>query len=434
MAIPAFEFGVHLLLDLILLLYLKQGKMLVLPKCWRQYFAILYLVVESMVIHVAIAWSNIYLLLLFQMVSYGILLTIWDGRFSLINWYYALCYLLISNCIRTEIGLTSQKVLGYDILYESRPLIFAAAMIGCVLCIRLCLTGVRWFAEKHPFRVNYATFALSLFSAVPYLFVRGIEHWLPVTNEEISGFIGVALACSCALSLIIIVGSTWQVSIAEYRRQIAQIESILERQQISFALKIEAIDNVKRNYHDMKNVLLYLEKNGIDEQASQQIRRIMGDIKQYEILQKTGNDAIDFILGEKLAVCNEKNISCNPYIDGSVLNFMEPVDICVIFGNALDNAIECCERQEDPARRQINIKATKQKEMVLLLFRNSCLTPPRMDRPFFTSKEDPKNHGYGLFNIRAAVEKYGGEMSVCTDDGEFRLTILFPVPQEAWPR
>lgn len=422
-------FSIVLLTDALLLLYFSQGQMFVRPRYARQWLGFLLLPAAVMAVARLLSLNFLespYPLLISELMMYGIFLALWQGRFTLTNWYYALCYLLISNCVRTEVFLLGVKIFGFG---ESSPEVYITVILAGTLGIRWCLTAVRYFVQKHTWNINYAILALSLLSTVPYMFVRGLAYWLPVSNNDINGFVCAALASSCLLSLIITVGSTIQISKAEYQRQLIQMQSIMERQQSQFALKLGAIDEVNRKYHDMKNILLYLEKHGVDAEASEQIRRMMGEIKPCEMLQKTGNDAVDIILNEKLTLCTEKSISCVPYIDGTVLNFIEPVDICIIFGNAMDNAIECCERYQDSVYRRINVKVAEKNGMVILLFRNSCLDSPRLDEPFFTSKADMDNHGFGLSNIRVAAEKYGGEVSVRTEDGEFRLTIALPAPQ-----
>ena len=44
-----------------------------------------------------------------------------------------------------------------------------------------------------------------------------------------------------------------------------------------------------------------------------------------------------------------------------------------------------------------------------------------------TSKHDKDNHGFGLYNIRRAVEKIGGEMKIPKQFPEFILELEFPI-------
>ena len=68
----------------------------------------------------------------------------------------------------------------------------------------------------------------------------------------------------------------------------------------------------------------------------------------------------------------------------------------------------------------------QQDGFVILSFSNSCEGEIRAaGGRILTSKQDRENHGFGLANIRRAIEGYGGEMSWRAGDGEFTLTLLF---------
>lgn len=56
---------------------------------------------------------------------------------------------------------------------------------------------------------------------------------------------------------------------------------------------------------------------------------------------KTGNKVLDTVLTTKSLYCNKHGIIFTCVADGTLLDFMDVMDICSIFGNALDNAIEC---------------------------------------------------------------------------------------------
>lgn len=65
------------------------------------------------------------------------------------------------------------------------------------------------------------------------------------------------------------------------------------------------------------------------------------EIRQYEAQNKTGNKVLDTVLTSKSLYCAKHGITFTCVADGTLLDFMDIMDICSIFGNALDNAIEC---------------------------------------------------------------------------------------------
>ena len=137
---------------------------------------------------------------------------------------------------------------------------------------------------------------------------------------------------------------------------------------------------------------------------------------------------MDVLLGEKLAACQQEGIACTVMADGAALAFIKPLDLVAMLGNAMDNAIEACMHLPKDSARYIQVRTARRQGFILLLVRNSCKGGSSVqDGHFVTTKEDSENHGYGLSSIRRAVQGYGGEMTCRMEDGEFSLTLLFPV-------
>ena len=111
------------------------------------------------------------------------------------------------------------------------------------------------------------------------------------------------------------------------------------------------------------------------------------------------------------------------------LDFIDDMDICIIFGNALDNAIEACKKIENKSERYIHIKNVVLPEYMLLNISNSFSGEFKTENALFvTTKKDSENHGFGLKNIRSSVEKYGGTMTAKADPEKqvFHLSLLIP--------
>ena len=70
----------------------------------------------------------------------------------------------------------------------------------------------------------------------------------------------------------------------------------------------------------------------------------------------------------------------------------------------------------------------REQGFLLIRVRNYCETPPTLiDGLPRTSKDDTTYHGFGVLSIRHTAEKYGGTMSIRTDQNRFRLDILIPM-------
>ena len=107
-------------------------------------------------------------------------------------------------------------------------------------------------------------------------------------------------------------------------------------------------------------------------------------------------------------------------------------DICTIFGNALDNAIESVVTQEDPEKRLIHMTIAPRKKFVYIEVDDYCDHEVRFrgGQPV-TSKQDRENHGFGVKSISYTAQKYGGSVSFALQNNFFEMKLLIPVPETA---
>ena len=140
----------------------------------------------------------------------------------------------------------------------------------------------------------------------------------------------------------------------------------------------------------------------------------------------TGNKAVDALLYQKYKLAEEENIKweCDMQIPkGCCIN---EFDLCVLFGNILDNALEACERLQHGECRFVDIQAKTVKKCFLFEVKNSMNRAEKHDGGF-TNKENPREHGIGLLNVRDVVHRYNGVMNIETENGIFVVSILIPL-------
>ena len=106
---------------------------------------------------------------------------------------------------------------------------------------------------------------------------------------------------------------------------------------------------------------------------------------------------------------------------------MKPTDLSVLFGNALDNAIESVEKISDADKRLIHLTISREKSFLRIRVENCYEGEINFVGGLPSTAKDARYHGYGMKSIRSIVEKYNGSMTVKAQDGWFELRILFPV-------
>ena len=215
------------------------------------------------------------------------------------------------------------------------------------------------------------------------------------------------------------------------RHELESVQSILHNQYIQYKQSQEAMDIINYKYHDLKHHIIALRAGDNSEKRSEYLDKMEEEIKNYEAQNKTGNKVLDTLWTSKNLYCMKNHISMTCVVDGTLFDFMDVMDICSIFGNALDNAIECEKKISDQEKRLIHVSAFSQRTFLIIRFENYCEDEPEFVTELpATTKSDTKFHGYGLKSLRYTVRKYGGELDVNVKNNWFNLKILIPMEME----
>ena len=149
------------------------------------------------------------------------------------------------------------------------------------------------------------------------------------------------------------------------------------------------------------------------------------EVLDYERIAKTSNFALDNVLTEKSLYCGENHITFTYIADGKKLRFMDDVDIAVLFGNALDNAIECVMKYPDEEKRLISLHIVGTGKIIHIRLSNYCEEAIRFqDGLPVTTKRDTRAHGFGVQSISYIAEKYNGYARFLQREREVVLNIV----------
>lgn len=199
------------------------------------------------------------------------------------------------------------------------------------------------------------------------------------------------------------------------------------KHQAELRLKQEELRAFK---HDITNQLLALDgyfARGDSAGGRRFLRTLLGDVEAAAPSVDTGNIALDAILSTKQAMAERLGIAFELRVQIAESLAVDPVDLGIIFSNALDNAIEACARL-DHGERCIRFQLMQQGEMLICQIANTA--PPPQDDRLTTSKPDKENHGYGFANLTTALAKYGGTPEVVWEDGWFMLSFVLFLDEE----
>jgi sensor histidine kinase regulating citrate/malate metabolism len=180
----------------------------------------------------------------------------------------------------------------------------------------------------------------------------------------------------------------------------------------------------RHDYHNhiqtMKAHILAGETDGLLDYLD----NLNADLLTVDTIVKTGNIMIDAILNSKLSLAKSRNININAKaIVPKQLNISE-VDLCVLVGNLIDNAMEACLKQENEADRFIRVYIGVLKGQLYISVSNSVAGRTHKKEGKYISSKGSHTHGFGLMRVDKIAAKYDGFINRQDEEGVFATEIM----------
>ena len=215
------------------------------------------------------------------------------------------------------------------------------------------------------------------------------------------------------------------------QRELDAIQNILQNQYVQYRQSRESIEVINRKYHDLKHQIAVLRAEPDADKRSAYLDGMEEEIRDYEAQNKTGNSVLDTVLTGKSLYCARHGIELTCVADGGQLGFLDVMDICTIFGNILDNAIECELGIREKSKRLIHLTVYTRREFLVVQCGNYCPRPLEfLDGLPVSTKADKTCHGYGIKSVRHAADKYGGTVTVREREEWFEITLMIPLQRD----
>lgn len=177
--------------------------------------------------------------------------------------------------------------------------------------------------------------------------------------------------------------------------------------------------------HDTKNHYLLLQKyaeNGETEKIQSMIQEILPDSSAQGLRTFSAHEVLDMIISVKTAEAEKAGIRCSVFSDDLSEVRLADDEICVLFGNLFDNAIEALQDSgmED---RWIDLSMKRQGALLFIQMRNPCREEPRMKNGRPVSPKGGDLHGLGIPMIDRIAAAHDGDAAFSFADGVFTASL-----------
>lgn len=229
-----------------------------------------------------------------------------------------------------------------------------------------------------------------------------IVNWVSIVSLLGIGMLGI---------FAIYIGNVNQKMEEMVRREL----ELQDMQKRYYEALLEKEEDTRKYRHDMNNHLLCLNAL-VDDEDIPMLKEYLMEMKgQMELIQKRGyvigNKILDVILNYYISLLDEDvAVSVEGKLHTAVS--LDDMELCTIYANLVQNAVEEINRQEKGSERFLAIQILQGETYLQTEIRNSVSDGNQEEGAFRTSKKDKRNHGFGLKNVERVVKDHGGSLEV----------------------
>lgn len=201
-------------------------------------------------------------------------------------------------------------------------------------------------------------------------------------------------------------------------------EKMIEQQQKQYQMMFEENEVIHKLRHDQKNFIIGLLSQIQNKDYDEMVKQLNAQLQELQAgsgQNICGNSVIDTIINYKISEAKKKNIKIDFHYKGLHNIQISGIDLAILLGNALDNAIEATEKIEETEKRIVELYIYLKGNQLVVIIENNVIQNVDVDH---LQTEKTGNHGYGVVNMKSVVNKYTGSLSFFCEDKVFKTVIV----------
>ena len=305
--------------------------------------------------------------------------------------------------------------------------------VGYARGIYLLITAAVLFAMRRKMKALFRDYLCrTRMVRAPGLFISAllwlmIMYFMQIYHNKLAEFYVqmwwlFALVC-IVLAVVFFIHGSLRNAREEVRLQQVQIEALEQ----NYAEIRKAYEMRRVMVHDMKNHMLMLREMA----KEQDYEKIVAYIdSMYAELHGKGTESwfrcavVDTVLRVKKKSAEEEKITFEIESDSLDKIELNDLELCAIFSNLLDNALEANRKGAAEAKKWIRLQCRRRGDMLVINMENALFEKVQMVNGLpKTTKKEKESHGLGLLSIRRVVEQHGGWMKMEGKEGEFHTDL-----------
>lgn len=304
-----------------------------------------------------------------------------------------------------------------------------------VICLLFVLAA--WYPARHRVQTMIAdeNFAQTwyVFWILPVIFI-GVNLFI-IPKYRSTLYTGRVLQCYIVLSFVLLIvlllfyAMFLMMAVSLNRNARLQQENhLLSLQQERYKNLCMAIEEARQARHDIRHHFVQLSalaEQGDMEKIKKYLLAATGKISDYN-LHFCENQAVDSVFGYYSTLAKRENIPFHALVSLSADLSIDEIDLCLVFSNLLENAIQASVKTE-PARRKINVEVYPHHNHLLLIHVENTFDGKIQQKNNIFQSSKHSGNGIGIESVRHITDKNGGACDFTYEDGIFSAKIMLRI-------
>lgn len=349
----------------------------------------------------------------------------WKNKISL-SIILFLIFVLTELGIGMVMSMISQKSMKG---MENNSLLYFQGMFVSKMTAFIIVKIIARFKNKHIYSLRIKSWVGIMLIPITSIVSLYAVVEIAYTMYDLKNNMYVLLISVCLICANVMVFNLFENELKgeEQKLRFQFLERHLNEEKEYYNSLAETQKEIRKTSHDMKNSLIAILgsiDDGKIDVAKTKIKKIIDITDKSLQTVYTGQVVVDTMLNSKCKRMKKSNIDFRPLCIINGVGDFDYVNFCIFLGNALDNAIEACEKIS--SNRYINLKIIERENMLLCYVDNSY-NGTALKKGEKTSKTDKLLHGFGLENMNAIINENGGSLTVKSTEDRFIVSALFKI-------
>ncbi|SEW01819.1 sensor histidine kinase [[Clostridium] fimetarium] len=291
--------------------------------------------------------------------------------------------------------------------------------LSAVFLLVLLSVAIR---RRYEINLNDSELTVVLVSIIVVIFIS-ISKSVTVVINEIDRSFGFIL---CLLFIMIafqaVVGSictTYQKKVDKWFLNLSYEQNISEVDRIQ-----HMYDEARKLRHDIKHCIVSANYH-IDHEEYSEAKQFLNNLIEEKVdamgyVKYCNNRVLNYMINDKFEKCKRNDIETKCIVNGEI-NTISDLDMSILLGNLLDNAIEAA-IQANPA--SVNLELYVDDNINIIIENSIKGTMINSKDAFVTTKQDKKKHGFGMQSIRDIVKKYNGTIHYVEENNRMVCRVV----------